>query len=84
MMSRYFIGLFRIDTADSAQPKRCSMVTKPFSSQEGIVWAGDYGITVCLVSFPDLPDFVLWFVFSIVHGSGRAAKDGEDMGTPIM
>ena len=32
MTLRYFIGLFRIDTADLAQPRKCSMITRPFSS----------------------------------------------------
>ena len=38
-----------------------------------------------LASFPDLLHFffVLWFAFSILHGSGRAAKNGEGLGTPI-
>ena len=37
-----------------------------------------------LASFPGLPClffFVLRFAFSIIHGSGRAAKNGEGLGT---
>ena len=29
------------------------------------------------------PFFVLRFAFSIIHGSGRVAKNGEDLGTLI-
>ena len=41
-----------------------------------------------VASFPGLPCFffvvvVLRFAFSIIHGSGRAAKNGEGLGTPI-
>ena len=35
-------GLFSIKTADSAQPRNRSMVTRPLSSCEGGVWARDY------------------------------------------
>ena len=28
--------------------------------------------------------FVIQFAFSIIHGSGRAAKNEEDLGTLIM
>ena len=45
MTWRYFIGLFSIKTADSAQPRNCSMVTRPFSLWEGGVWAWDYSVT---------------------------------------
>ena len=41
MMLCYSIGLFRIKTADSTQPRKCSIVTRPFSSWEGRVWAWD-------------------------------------------
>ena len=27
---------------------------------------------------------VLWFVFSVIHRCGRAAKNGESLGIPIM
>ena len=37
----YFIGLFSIKTVDSAQPRNCSVVTRPLSSWEGGVWARD-------------------------------------------
>jgi len=37
-----FNGLSTIITADSAQPRNCSIVTRPFSSWEGWVWARDY------------------------------------------
>ena len=33
--------------------------------------------TAILVSFPDLPFFVLWFVLSKIHRSRRAAKEGK-------
>jgi len=33
--------LFKINTAESAQPRNCSIVTRPFSSWEGRVWAQD-------------------------------------------
>ena len=42
----YFIGLFRIDTADSAQPRKCSMATRSFSLWEGGVLAWDYNSLV--------------------------------------
>ena len=41
---RYFIGLSKIKTVDSAQPRNRSIVTRPFSSWdwEGGFWALDY------------------------------------------
>jgi len=33
---------FKINTAESAQPRNRSIVTRPFSSWEGGVWAWDY------------------------------------------
>jgi len=44
MTWHYFIGLFRIKTVDSAQPRNRSIVTRPFSSWEGGVWGRDYQI----------------------------------------
>ena len=32
---------------------------------------------------PRPPFFVLWFVFSIIHGSGRAQKNGEGLVSSI-
>ena len=37
-----FIGLPKNETADSAQPRNRSTVTRPFSSLEGGVWERDY------------------------------------------
>ena len=37
-----FIGLPKNETADSAQPRNRSTVTRPFSSLEGGVWGRDY------------------------------------------
>jgi len=42
MLGYYFIGLSKIKTVDSAQPRNCSIVTRPFSSWEGGDWAWDY------------------------------------------
>jgi len=42
MMWHYSIGLSKIKTVDSAQPGNRSIVTRPFSSWEGGVWAWDY------------------------------------------
>jgi len=33
---------FKINTAESAQPRNCSIVTRPFSLWQGGVWAQDY------------------------------------------
>jgi len=33
---------FKINTAESAQPRNHSIITRPFSSWEGRVWASDY------------------------------------------
>ena len=48
----------------------------------------NYPITVnlswlLLASFPGLPFFVLWFVFSIIHKNGGTLKNGEGLGTPV-
>ena len=36
-----------------------------------------------LVSFPGLPRFYLLFAFTIIHGSGRPAKNGKGLGAFI-
>ena len=41
----YFIGLSKIKTIDSAQPRNHSIVTRPFSSWEGGVWPQDYSLS---------------------------------------
>ena len=41
-----FIGLPKNETADSAQPRNRSSVTRPFSSLEGGVWGRDYKVFV--------------------------------------
>ena len=35
-------------------------------------------------SFPGLPHFYFPFVFTIIYGSGRLAKNGEGLGAFIM
>ena len=37
-----------------------------------------------LASFPGLPCFYLPFAFTITHGSGRPAKNGEGLGAFMM
>jgi len=53
MMWHYFIGLSKIKTVDSAQPRNRSIVSRPFSSWEGGVWEWDY-ITHSLPTPPKL------------------------------
>ena len=36
-----------------------------------------------IASTPGFPVFVLWFVFSIIHGNERAAINGEGLGTLV-
>ena len=38
---------------------------------------------MAVASFPGLPHFYLPFVFTIIHGSGRPAKNGERLGAFI-
>ena len=45
---------------------------------------GDKATSDHIASFPGLPVFVLWFVFSIIHGSERVEKNGEVLRTLIM
>ena len=40
-------------------------------------------VNCVLVSFPGLPSFYLLFVFTIIHGSRRPAKNGEGLGAFI-
>ena len=39
------------------------------------------GVTVA--SFPGLPHFYLPFAFTLIHGSGSSAKNGEGLGAFI-
>jgi len=39
MTSHYFIGLFKIETADSAQPRTCSNSPEPYFPHQGRIWA---------------------------------------------
>ena len=38
---------------------------------------------MALTSFPGL-SYILWFMFTIVHGSRSVVEDREDLGTLIM
>jgi len=42
MTWHYFIGLSKIKTVDSAQPRNRSIVTRPLFLMRGVVWARDY------------------------------------------